>query len=36
MALYEQIPDPNLRRLCRLGTRFDWFKNYLRVFRAEF
>lgn len=36
MTQYQQIPDPNLRRLYRVGTRFDWFKNYLRVFRAEF
>lgn len=33
---YQQIPNPNLRRLYQIGTRFDWFKNYLRVFRAEF
>lgn len=33
---YQQIPDPNLRRLYWVGTRFDWFKNYFRVFRAEF
>ncbi|MBV9847554.1 MAG: class I SAM-dependent methyltransferase [Kutzneria sp.] len=36
MTQYERVPDPNLRRLYRVGTRFDWFKNYLRVFRAEF
>ena len=36
MAQYEHIPDPKLRRLYRTGTRFDWFRNYLRVFRAEF
>lgn len=36
MTHYQQIPDPNLRRLYRIGTRADWFKNYLRVFRAEF
>jgi O-methyltransferase involved in polyketide biosynthesis len=36
MTQYEQIPDPNMRRLYRVGNRFDWFKNYLRVFRAEF
>jgi O-methyltransferase involved in polyketide biosynthesis len=36
MTQYQQIPDPNLRRLYRIGTRFDWFKNCLRVYRAEF
>ena len=36
MAQYEQIPDPNLRRLYRVGTRFGWFRNFLRIFRAEF
>jgi methyltransferase (TIGR00027 family) len=36
MAQYERVPDPNLRRFYRLGSRFDWLKNYLRVFRAEF
>lgn len=36
MTQYQQIPELNLRRLYRAGTRFDCFKNYLRVFRAEF
>lgn len=33
---YEQVPAPNVRRLYRVGSRFNWFRNYLRVFRAEF
>jgi methyltransferase (TIGR00027 family) len=36
MEQYDQVPDPNLRRFYRLGAHFNWFKNYLRVFRAEF
>jgi methyltransferase (TIGR00027 family) len=36
MAQYERVPDPNMRRFYRVGSRSDWFKNYLRVFRAEF
>lgn len=36
MTQYEQVPDPNMRRLYRVGSRFTWFKNFLRVFRAEF
>jgi hypothetical protein len=36
MAQYERIPDPKLCRFYRAGSRFDCFKNYLRVFRAEF
>jgi methyltransferase (TIGR00027 family) len=36
VAQYEQIPDPSMRRVYRVGNRFDWFKNYLRVFRADF
>jgi len=33
---YQRIPDPNLRRFYRIGSRFDWLKNSLRVFRATF
>lgn len=39
VAIYEQydrIPDPKMRRLYRMGSRFDWFKNFLRLFRTEF
>jgi len=36
MDQYQQIPDPNLRRLYQVGTRFGWLRRYLRVFRAEF
>jgi methyltransferase (TIGR00027 family) len=36
MARYDLIPDPNVRRIYRIGSRFAWFRNYLRVFRAEF
>lgn len=36
MAQYEQITDPTTRRIYRLSSRFEWSKNWLRVFRAEF
>ncbi|MQA08617.1 MAG: class I SAM-dependent methyltransferase [Pseudonocardiaceae bacterium] len=36
MAQYERVPDPNKRRFYRAGSRFDWFKNFLRAFRADF
>ncbi|KJK45404.1 methyltransferase [Lentzea aerocolonigenes] len=36
MARYDQVPDPGVRRLYRFGVRFAGFRNYLRVFRAEF
>jgi methyltransferase (TIGR00027 family) len=36
LSQYQRIPDPTMRRLYRWGNRFDWFRNYLRVFRADF
>ncbi|MCH6160782.1 class I SAM-dependent methyltransferase [Streptomyces marispadix] len=36
MARYEQIPDPKARRTYRLGSRIAWYRNSIRVFRAEF
>lgn len=36
MTQYDRIPDPGLRRFYRQGSRFPWFRNFLRVFRAEF
>ncbi|QUQ71351.1 class I SAM-dependent methyltransferase [Kutzneria sp. CA-103260] len=36
VSRYERIPDPGLRRMYGLGSRFGWFRNFLRVFRAEF
>jgi methyltransferase (TIGR00027 family) len=36
MASYPWIPDPGLRRFYRMSSRIDWFRNSLRIFRAEF
>ncbi|QWF82343.1 class I SAM-dependent methyltransferase [Amycolatopsis sp. CA-230715] len=36
VAQYERIPDPKLRRMYRLMSRFRPIRNYLRVFRADF
>lgn len=36
LAQYDRIPDRNMRRFYRTATRFDWFRNYLRVFRTDF
>lgn len=36
MASYQQIPTPALRRFYQASSRIGWFRNSLRIFRAEF
>ncbi|MFD2420030.1 class I SAM-dependent methyltransferase [Amycolatopsis pigmentata] len=36
MTAYQQIPNPGLRRFYRVSSRIGWFRDSLRIFRAEF